>query len=571
MRISSSGGSAIKTSVRTRLWKLVLAAAIVPVIFYGLLNAATFLRMTAESTRERLKRVGSRVSEEITSYIKHNFDIMETLVESFSGAMMTPEQVDVLLKNYVVNFSRIRDMQIRVGRHWYYAILQKPMVTPPLFSISAEKAVSSIAFEKETGLPVIFLQLKKKDSILGDVEVTARVSIIDLWKRLMNAEADTGITFILTDGQARIIAHSRKTRKAQALVFNDTRVRDFLAHSSDNLFVREPDETYSMVVTQEVKGPGWFLAAAQPVGMWGSKAFYTALRIFAFILSFVSFATLVSYYQGGYITGAVEELVKGTRETAAENFSYRIRLRTGDELEELADAFNEMNTRIRELLEEVKEKERKLTFVRLIRGVLHDLKHPFAGMKTALSFRDAEKMKEQISRHIEETEQLFEDLQALGQEKLEIPLLKTPVHEVVKEAVDMYSDAAKRKGIAISFQTPEKIYAHAHPQYLLRVLCNLVENAVQATSHGKIEVIAKDEGEKIKIVVVDTGKGIPPENLPRIFQWEFSTKHRGLGLGLALCKRFVEAMDGSITVESEVGRGTTFTIVLKKHREEKNA
>jgi signal transduction histidine kinase len=94
-----------------------------------------------------------------------------------------------------------------------------------------------------------------------------------------------------------------------------------------------------------------------------------------------------------------------------------------------------------------------------------------------------------------------------------------------------------------------------------RVYRNLITNAIQATAAGgRVMVTTARDGDRVEIKFADTGSGIPPERLPAIFDDFVTTKRRGLGLGLATSKRIVEQLDGTITVESEVGRGTSFTL-----------
>jgi signal transduction histidine kinase len=94
-----------------------------------------------------------------------------------------------------------------------------------------------------------------------------------------------------------------------------------------------------------------------------------------------------------------------------------------------------------------------------------------------------------------------------------------------------------------------------------RVFRNLITNAIQATAPGgRITIATQRTGNQVEIRVTDTGSGIPPERLAAIFDDFVTTKRRGLGLGLAISKRIVEQLDGTITVTSEVGRGTSFTL-----------
>ena len=94
-------------------------------------------------------------------------------------------------------------------------------------------------------------------------------------------------------------------------------------------------------------------------------------------------------------------------------------------------------------------------------------------------------------------------------------------------------------------------------------MTNLVINAVQAMPNGgKITVKATVEAGKVLISVADTGVGIPEEIKPNLFKPMFTTKAKGQGLGLAVVKRLVEALNGSISFESEVGKGSKFTVSL---------
>ena len=91
-----------------------------------------------------------------------------------------------------------------------------------------------------------------------------------------------------------------------------------------------------------------------------------------------------------------------------------------------------------------------------------------------------------------------------------------------------------------------------------RVLINLIENAMQASSTTKVTLRTSRSPNEIAIAVEDTGPGIAPENLSRIFEPYFSTKKSGMGLGLAIVKRIIEEHGGAISVKSEIDRGSTF-------------
>jgi len=105
------------------------------------------------------------------------------------------------------------------------------------------------------------------------------------------------------------------------------------------------------------------------------------------------------------------------------------------------------------------------------------------------------------------------------------------------------------------------LYIEGDRYALNRVYGNLLKNAFQATApQGKVSVHTTRQDDHAVVEVRDTGSGIPPERLATIFDDFVTTKKRGLGLGLAISKKIVEQLGGTITVASEVGRGTTFTM-----------
>ena len=136
------------------------------------------------------------------------------------------------------------------------------------------------------------------------------------------------------------------------------------------------------------------------------------------------------------------------------------------------------------------------------------------------------------------------------------------VNTSVAEIVESMRPEAERSGVTIEVNYALGPLVIDGDRFSLgRVYRNLITNAIQANeAGGRVAVTTLRQGAHIEIRVADTGSGIPPERLPSIFDDFVTTKRRGLGLGLATSKRIVEQLDGSIVVESEVGRGTSFTL-----------
>jgi signal transduction histidine kinase len=147
--------------------------------------------------------------------------------------------------------------------------------------------------------------------------------------------------------------------------------------------------------------------------------------------------------------------------------------------------------------------------------------------------------------------------------------------EIVARAVDLYRDVAEAKGVGLNAVTgaagrEDNIVVMGDRTRLEQVAANLIDNALKyTTAGGRVDVEVARDGEWAVLSVRDSGVGIPPEELPRIwdrlFRGDASRTERGLGLGLSLVRAIVAAHGGSVDVASKPGEGSTFTVRLARH------
>ena len=199
----------------------------------------------------------------------------------------------------------------------------------------------------------------------------------------------------------------------------------------------------------------------------------------------------------------------------------------------------------------------------------HDLRNPLTGIKNAAYFlkkkgatiseAQAKEMLEIIDKSIDHSNNIINDLLDYSRE-LRLELTESEPCALLNEAMRM-------------IQVPDRIQIVNHvlgessvrvdADKMMRVFINLIKNAVDAMPEkGRLEIRSRQIGGKVEIAFADTGTGIPEEVLPKIFSPLFTTKAQGMGFGLAICKRIIEAHGGTITVKTAVNKGTTFAITL---------
>jgi signal transduction histidine kinase len=242
-----------------------------------------------------------------------------------------------------------------------------------------------------------------------------------------------------------------------------------------------------------------------------------------------------------------------------------------DEVARLARGLNDMTQRLREL------DELKRTFVA---SVTHELRSPLGAIESYVKalLRDARGLSEDERRQLERVREnaarlahfvsSLLDMAKIERGKLDFHPRLTDVARVVEDTVLFLKSRAQEEGKALEFRSePGLPSLSADPDLVTQVVTNLVSNAVKFTRPGgRVDVSLRRDGAFLEVSVQDTGVGIPPEALPRIFapfeRVRNPLKAGGAGLGLAISKAIVEMHKGSIAARSEPGRGSVFSFTL---------
>jgi len=280
--------------------------------------------------------------------------------------------------------------------------------------------------------------------------------------------------------------------------------------------------------------------------------------------------------------GAQDYLVKGQVDgnLLVRAMHYAIeRKRAEEELKEYSERLEEMveerTKELRDAQEQLVRREKLVILGQLAGGVGHELRNPLGVISNAVYFLqftlpDADETTKEyldiISTEVRNSTKIISDL---------LDFSRTRLPEREEAAVsDLVAEVLKKQPPpeeveAITEIAPDLPPVHVDPQQIGLVLANLVVNAYQAMKEeGTLTIKTSEVSEKlpkskwVALSVSDTGCGISPENMAKLFEPLFTTKARGIGLGLAVSRILVEANGGSMEVESEKGKGSTFTVRL---------
>ena len=292
--------------------------------------------------------------------------------------------------------------------------------------------------------------------------------------------------------------------------------------------------------------------------------------VFMFII-----AIALAYFLSSYITRSIKTISDKIHETRLNKRNEKIEFNTGStEIITLVNAYNRMIDELQESAVKLAQSEREQAWREMAKQVAHEIKNPLTPMRlTVQSFerrfdpedpKIKEKLKEYSQTLIQQIDVMssiasaFSDFAKMPKQNKE----EINVVEVVKLALDIFNEDY----ISYSY-TEDNLIANLDKTQLIRIVTNLITNATQATENIEnptIKVTVSSNKKSIKIAVIDNGKGIDDDVKDLIFEPKFTTKSSGMGLGLPMIKKIIEAYNGSIAFTSNKKEETIFTVTLPK-------
>ena len=309
---------------------------------------------------------------------------------------------------------------------------------------------------------------------------------------------------------------------------------------------------------------------------------FTTLDVDVFLFGIYSFAVIIiiifSTILANRISAPIRKLTKATNSVAHGDLNVELDNTEKGELKELFEGFNTMTKELQENQVELAALERENAWREMAKQVAHEIKNPLTPMKLAvqqliIAYKDKNKDLDSIFDKITKTIlNQVESLNSIASEFSRFAKMPSPkleemdLLESIEEAVDLFTDEKVKINIDSTLPTAA---IEADKSQFRRLLINLLRNSIQASA-TEINFRLIESDLIYQIFVHDNGKGIPAEAKNKIFDSNFTTKKKGMGLGLKLAKRFLESIDGDIELIDSSPEGTTFKITVSKFKPRTN-
>ena len=562
--------------ITRRMALLVTTAALVPLLIFGIVAGWSLRETTRASVRDSHAAIATRAAEAIGLYMMSSEQLVRSAVSDLIGTGLTRAQQARVLLNHVTLTGEITSLTLfdgdgrPVATSELTAAAPAPLVRRP----TSNQAVVQVDLDEDQ-LPRASMTLRLDQPMAP--YLVAELQLEALWRLVDRMEVGMSGRAFLVDDMGRIIAdgrHKGKSRIARGGRIDGHPLAAPTTTETDAEYTRADGVEVLAVATAPIPTIGWRVIVEQPT----ADAFAPARRLERQLLLFVTLALLaniaIGIAFGRSLLRPISDLLDGIKAIGEGRLARRVQIARDDEFRLLGDAFNAMADKLGELQQSAIRQERQAMFGRIAAGLVHDLSHPIQNInnncKLVLQMHDDAEYRatfaKLVKREFSTIQRTFEDLRNLARP---IPLEKFPVDagKLMLDVVERMQAQASVAGVRVSAGAVPLVplYIEGDLFALGRVLRNLVLNALQATPPGgRVWIEVTGDHETVQVHVCDTGCGIPADRIHAIFEDFVTTKRRGLGLGLAISRKIVEQLGGTITVTSTVGEGSQFTLAFPR-------
>ncbi len=483
------------------------------------------------------------------------------------------EETDKISRFVVYND---KDLSSIAGSILWQSVKEKQLYMKPVrFSSNTEEPIVTVA------LPVLNTYGDFRGALIADINLKF------IWNLMASLDiGESGVAYVI-DEAGRLIAHTNMLSFRPGEDWSSRPAIDLINRPDNQKIVYGSSSEKVMAVAVDVLETDWNIIFELPV----KEGFKGAVRNLIMSLMLVFIVMFIAAITGVFLARRLASPLRLLQDSAGwaseGNFDHRIKLEGGKkigvyEVEHLVTAFNEMLEQIQlRKSEEEQQKIHKLESIGVLAGgIAHDFNNLLAALRNNISLtKKGLDRKSNTHQNLESADKILHRAFNLTQQLLTFssggaPVKKTvSIFEIINESAEF---VMKGSNIKCEYNIADNTWPiDVDEGQINQVIRNLILNAVQSMPKGgtirirtENSELASDaslplcEGRYIKIAIQDQGIGITEDDLQKIFDPYFTTKVMGRGLGLSITYSIIKNHDGHISVESEIGTGTTFTIFL---------
>jgi len=577
----------------TRLILSYVSLGAIPLILIGIFLISITKSTVQNYIHERNLETARRASNEIFLFLESPLTILQTValtgdiiqMERFSQSRLINKIKDenpLFRKIFILDSTGTILVTTSFGEEMQDASNEPYFKT----SIRGDEYISDVYFTPSR-FPVLLIAkpIRIYNRVIG--VLAAEIDLKSIWDLVDNIRiGKTGFAFLVSTNGV-VIAHRDKEKVLEK--------EDYSQYE----FFHEIQQNRQGVTTIKINGLQCITAFAPVERLkWGiviqqteKEAFAFAklmqLRVYIFVALTTIIAVILGFLSVQRFTRPLLELVKGTREYAKGNLKHRIAIKRQDEIAELADEFNSMAGSLTKYQNDLKKMTRLATLSRFTSMISHEIKNPLNSMNINMQILKRLIYKEDIpvdrkikylnviSSEITRINDLINNFLAISRPP-ELSFHLANVHHILDEVALIQEAHAITEGVKIkrNYAPGEALGMLDHNQ-LKQVFHNIIVNAIEAMKNGGELLISTDIVEPrssnnskseqnyyVKIQFTDTGAGMPKTVIKDVFEFYYTTKKTGTGLGLPIAKQIIEGHSGKIFIQSREGAGTSVSIIL---------
>lgn len=569
-------------SIFIKLTFIFLLGVILPMMVHHQISIHKISEANQKSVMQGNLEVAKTAARDVANYFQNGFSVLNNLEAQLEQLSLTPDKQDYLLKMTHANHPYFQFLKImELDGKTVASSLFDDGITVDLSShlpqlLKQKTVISDLYITKEP--PPVRPALSLYLPILTNGKISrvlvAELNLVYAWHLVNQMRIGKEGEVFLVDAKGNVFASSN-----MSILFDLKPYPGFLkliqtTQNQARSFLQKTDNgTEHLTSVAPLDLPfGGTLIVRQPT----AEAFQLTKNLSTqmVVLTLFVLATMIGFGYFGVkkmVVSPAHALTAGLEKIATGDWTHRMTIDSRDEFATMGFHFNQMAEKLVGQANRIRLQERLSLIGKIAGGLIHDLKHPITNIRNWTRLMPAKASDPKfvtdfssvVDREFTNVDRFFSNLKDLTSDMPFDPS-RFNSGQILSELKTRFELETKDRQIKLVFSGDENLTIKADYFLLLRVLSNLISNAIQALSgEGQIEVSinahADTAHDKILFAVSDTGRGIDANRLDSIFDDFTTTKRKGLGLGLAISKKIVELHKGNISVESKMQQGTRFT------------